>query len=92
MQELAVIQMTEERLREHLTHAAQLGAHIALKQSGLPVKEFFTRVEMQRKYGAGTINSLIKKGKLTPHRMPLTDDGQTKRIVYSETELLQQII
>ncbi len=85
---LQVIQMTEERLREHLTHAAQLGAHIALRNAGLPVKEFYTRTELQRRYGSGTINNLIAKHKLTPHRI----SDEHKHIVYSETELLTLII
>lgn len=89
---LQVIQMTEQRLVEHLTHAARLGAHEALRAAGLPVKEYFTRAELQRRYGRGTINTLISKGKLTPHRFPSTDDNTTKHIVYSETELLRNII
>lgn len=89
---LAVIQMTEERLREHLTHAAQLGAHQALLAAGLPVRDLYTRAEMQRRHGAGTINALIKQGKLTPRRYPETDADRTGRIVYSEMELLSQII
>ena len=88
--ELAVIQMTENRLREHLTHAAQLGAHLALQQAGLPVREYFTRTELNRKYGAALINSLIKKDRLTPHRLDRNDTQ--KRIVYAETEVLQNII
>lgn len=87
--ELAVIQMTEERLCEHLTHAAHLGAHIALQQAGLPVREFYTRTEMNRKYGAGYVRSLIEKGKLTPHR---DKENERARVVYSETELLSQIV
>ena len=86
--ELAVIQMTEERLREHLTHAAQLGAHIALQQAGLPVREYFTRTEMYRKYGSGYVRELISSGRLTPHRDKGNDKG---RIVYSETELLANL-
>ena len=89
---LQVIQLTEERYRENLTRAAQLGAHQALQLAGLPVREFFTRTEMQQRHGRGDVNRLIKAGKLTPHRLPAHDDATTKRIVYSETEYLSQII
>ena len=87
--EIAVIQMTEERLREHLTHAAQLGAHLAMQNAGLPVREYFTRAEMMRRHGSGYVRSLIEKGKLTPHRERENEKG---RVVYSETELLSQIV
>lgn len=89
--ETTVIQLTEERYRENLTQAAQLGAHMALKNAGLPVREYYTRTEMQRRHGRGTIDRLISKGRLTPHRLE-TDDNTKSRIVYSETEFLSQII
>lgn len=88
--QLVVIQMTEERLREHLTHAAQLGAHTALRDAGLPIKEYYTRKEMCKRHGRARVNSLISCGKLHPHKYPsLTGNART---VYSETELLSQII
>lgn len=93
MQEsFTVIQLTEERYRENLTQAAQLGAHMALKNAGLPVREYYTRTEMQKRHGRREIDSLIKAGRLTPHRLPAEDDDAKKRIVYSETEFLSQII
>lgn len=84
--------MTEEKFQEHLLQAAKLGAHIALKDAGLPVVEYYTRTEMARRHGAGNINRLIKAGKLTPHRLTATNNEETKRILYSETELLSLII
>lgn len=89
---LTVIQLSEERYRENLTQAAQLGAHLAMQQAGLPVREYFTRAEMQRKHGRGRINRLIDSGRLTPHKIPVDNDDTKTRIVYSETEYLSQII
>ncbi len=89
--QLAVIQMTEERLREHLTHAAQLGAHTALRNAGLPIKEYYTRKEMCKRHGTARVNGLISCGKLRPHKYP-SPSGAKAHIVYSETELLSQII
>ncbi|MBR1525053.1 MAG: hypothetical protein IJ640_00135 [Prevotella sp.] len=89
---LTVIQLTEQRYRENLQQAAQLGAHLAMRMAGLPVRDLFTRTEMQQRHGRGTIDRLIQAGKLTPHRNPETDDHTTKRVLYSETEYLQQII
>ncbi|GEM_PF-1448262 len=89
--QLAVIQMTEERLREHLTHAAQLGAHTALRNAGLPVREYYTRKEMCKRHGTARVNTLISCGKLTPHKYP-SPTGTKAHTVYSETELLSQII
>lgn len=89
--ETTVIQLTEERYRENLTQAAQLGAHQALQMAGLPVREYYTRAEMQRRHGRGIINRLISKGRLTPHRLD-NDENTMSRIVYSETEFLSQII
>ena len=77
------------RYQRMLQQAATLGAHIAMQHAGLPVREYYTRTEMQRKHGRGIISRLIAEGKLTPHK--ITDDEHT-RIVYSETEFLQQII
>ncbi len=89
---VTVIQLTEERYRENLTQAAQLGAHQALRMAGLPVREYYTRTEMQQRYGRGKIDRLIKAGRLTPHRLPEHDNDTNQRVVYSETEFLSQII
>lgn len=89
---MQVIQLTEERFREILSQASQLGAHLAMKNAGLPVREFYTRTEMQQRHGRGHINNLIKEGKLTAHKLPEHDTRTNKRIVYSETEYLSQII
>ena len=89
--ETTVIQLTEERYRENLTQAARLGAHQALRDAGLPVREYYTRAEMQRRHGRGLIDRLISKGRLTPRRLE-TDDNTMSRIVYSETEFLSLII
>lgn len=92
METVNVIQLSEERYRENLRQAAQLGAHQALQLAGLPVREYYTRTEMKQRHGSGTINRLIKAGRLTPHRLPAHNDDTTKRVVYSETEFLSQII
>lgn len=89
--ETTVIQLTEERYRENLTQAARLGAHEALRLAGLPVREYYTRTEMQRRHGRGKIDRLISEGRLTPHRLE-TDDNTMSRVVYSETEYLSLII
>ena len=87
-----VIQLSEERYRENLKQAAQLGAHMALQLAGLPVREFYSRREMCQRHGRGTIDRLIKAGKLTPHQKPAYDNNTHKQTVYSETEYLSQII
>lgn len=84
---MQILQIELNQYQRMLQQAATLGAHIALQQAGLPVREYYTRAEMQRKHGRGTINRLIAEGRLTPHRI---DD--TSRTVYSEIEYLQQII
>lgn len=86
------LQLTPERYQQELLRAAQLGAHKALQLAGLPVREFYTRTEMQRRHGKREIDELIRCNRLTPHRLPATDDNTTKRVVYSETEYLLQII
>lgn len=88
---MVVIQMTEDRLREHLQHAAQLGAHIAMRDAGLPVREYFTRRELQQRHGRGRVDQLIRDGLLTPHQYP-SPDGKKTRTVYSEEQLLTNII
>ena len=87
-----ILQLTPEKFSECLQRAAQLGAHIAMRNAGLPVKEWYTRTELARRYGRRNIDNLIAAGKLTPHRLPNTDDDTTKHIVYSETEYLSQIV
>lgn len=89
---MQIIQLSEERYRENLMQAALLGAHMAMKDAGLPVREYYTRTEMQQRHGRGHINNLIKAGKLTPHKLPEHDKQTDKRVVYSETEYLSQVI
>lgn len=84
------ITLTEERYRENLIQAAQLGAHKALLMAGIPIRDYFTRAEMQRRHGRREINDLIKLHKLTPHQLPAAH-GEAKRTVYSETEYLSLI-
>lgn len=91
METKTFIQLTEERYRNNLTQAAQLGAHQALLLAGLPVRDMYTRAEMQRRHGRRIINDLIHAGKLTPHQLPASNDRVKKRIVYSESEFLSQI-
>ena len=87
---LAVIQMTEQRLREHMQLAARLGAHQAMRNAGLPIREYYTRTEMQKRYGKSTVDRLIKQGLLTPHRFE--DGNEPHRTLYSETEILSLIV
>jgi hypothetical protein len=84
------ISLTEERYRQNLEQAATLGAHKALLLAGLPIKEWYTRTEMQRRHGKRIVNDMIAKHRLTPHQLPAVN-GENKRIVYSETEFLSQI-
>lgn len=86
------IQLTEEKLNQMLTSAAKLGAHVAMRDAGLPVREFYTRTEMARRHGAGTVNRLIRSGRLTPHRYPDGGTSSSQREVYSEEQLLSLII
>ena len=87
-----VIQMTEARLQEHLLHASQLGAHIALRAAGLPVREYYTRSELYRRHGKDRVSQLIHDGKLTPHQYPKADCYGKAHTVYSETELLSLMV
>lgn len=87
--EFVTINLSESQLRQMLTQAAQLGAHQAMRNAGLPVKDLYTRAELKKRHGAGLINRLLKKKKLTPHQL---QDDDNHRIVYSETELLSQFI
>lgn len=85
------IALTEERYRENLMQAAHLGAHQALRLAGLPIKEWFTRTELQRRHGKRLIDDMIANHRLTPHQLPAVN-GESKRVVYSETEFLSQIL
>lgn len=87
-----VIQMTEQRLREHLQHAAQLGAHLAMRNAGLPVRDLYTRTEMQRRHGKTTIDNLIAEGLLTPRKLKSNNEDNRHRIVFSEQEFLENLI
>lgn len=91
MESSTFIQLTAEQFSNLLQKSAQLGAHRALQLAGLPVREHYTRTEMQRRHGRREINDLIANHKLTPHQLP-SIDGRSKRTVYSETEYLSQII
>lgn len=86
-----VIQLTEERLRELLSQTAKLAAHQALRLAGLPVRDLYTRAELKRRYGSREVNDILSANLLTPHQLPATDGSRSKRIRYSETELLSLI-
>ena len=84
------IQLTAERLQEMLSQSALLGARQALQLAGLPVKDLYTRTELNRRYGRRSIDDAIEKSLLTPRQLP-SMDGENKRILYSETEYLSLI-
>lgn len=84
--ELSVIQLSPAQLNELMTNAAVLGAHTALRYAGVPIKEYYTRAELSRKFGRGKIDRMISKSLLTPHKM---DDG---RQVYLLSEVEAHIL
>ena len=75
------------RLHELMEGAAVCAAHRALTLAGVPVREYYTRADLQRKFGRGKINRMISAGTLTPHK--LEEDGKK---VYAIADVLKQII
>lgn len=80
-----VIQMTPNMLHDCMQSAATYGAHVALSLAGLPVKEFFTKTELVRKFGRRKVDPIVKQ--LTPQQF----DGEG-RLVYSITDFLSKVI
>lgn len=81
-----VIQLTPDAIQQMLAQAATLGAHTALRNAGVPIKEFYTRAELSRKFGRGRIDKLLEQHLLCPHRM---SDG---RILYLLSEVESHIV
>ena len=81
------ITLSVARMNELLERTAQYAAHEALRLAGVPVVEYYTRADLQRKFGRGKINRMISEGVLTPHK--LEEDG---RKVYAIADVLKQII
>lgn len=81
------IQLTEARLSELLESAAQCAAHKALALAGVPVREFYTRADLCRKFGRRKIDRMISEGALTPHK--LQEDGKP---MYAIADVLKHVI
>ena len=84
---MAQITLSVARMNELLERTAQYAAHKALTLAGVPVREYYTRADLQRKFGRGKINRMISAGALTPHK--LEEDGKK---VYAIADVLKQII
>lgn len=81
------ITLSVARLNELMEGAAVCAAHKALIFAGVPIREYYTRADLQRKFGRGKINRMISAGALTPHK--LEEDGKK---VYAIADVLKQII
>jgi hypothetical protein len=75
------------RLHELMEGAAVCAAHRALTLAGVPIKEYYTRADLQRKFGRGKINRMIASGKIIPHK--IEEEGKN---VYAIADVLKQII
>lgn len=81
------ITLSVARLHELMEGAAMCAAHKTLTLAGVPVREYYTRADLQRKFGRGKINRMISAGTLTPHK--LEEDGKK---MYAIADVLKQII
>lgn len=84
---MSQITLSAARMNELLERTAKYAAHEALRLAGVPVVEYYSRVDLQRKFGRGKINRMISAGVLTPHK--LEEDGKK---VYAIADVLKQII
>ncbi len=64
-----------------LQSAANIGALIALKNAGVPIKDLFSKNDMYKMHGRKRIDKLIKEGKFAPKYI----DGSRNKL-YSEQE------
>lgn len=81
------ITISVARMNEMLERTAQYAAHEALRLAGVPVVEYYTRADLQRKFGRGKINRMLSAGVLTPHK--IEENGKK---VYAIADVLKQII
>jgi hypothetical protein len=81
------MEISVERLNEIVERASAYGAFIAMRDSGVGVQEYCTREELKSIFGAGRINTLLKEGKITPHRF--VDGGRT---LYAKSDVYKLII
>lgn len=81
------ITISVARMNEMLERTAQYAAHEALRLAGVPVVEYYTRADLQRKFGRGKINRMLSAGILTPHK--IEENGKK---VYAIADVLKQII
>lgn len=84
---MSKITLSVARMNELLELTAKYAAHEALRLAGVPVREYYSRAELKRKFGPGKINNMIAKGVLTPHK--IEEDGKK---VYAIADVLKQII
>ena len=73
--EVAVIQLTPQRLESLLNQASMRGAMCAMQMCGVVAKDMLSRKELSDKFGRGKVDRMIKDGKLIPHQM---DGGRSK--------------
>lgn len=81
------ITLSVARLHELMEGAAVCAAHKALIFAGVPIREYYTRADLQRKFGRGKINRMISAGTLTPHK--LEEDGKK---MYAIADVLKYLI
>jgi hypothetical protein len=84
---MSKITLSVERMNELLELTAKYAAHEALRLAGVPVVEYYSRVDLQRKFGRGKINRMISEGTLTPHK--LEEKGKK---VYAIADVYKKII
>lgn len=81
------MEISSEKLAEIIERASIRGAHEALKLAGVPIREYYTRADLSRKFGRGKINRMIAENKLTPCK--LEESGKVK---YNIQDVYKQII
>lgn len=81
------ITLSVARLHELMEGAAVCAAHKALIFAGVPIREYYSRADLQRKFGRGKINRMISAGTLTPHK--LEEEGKK---MYAIADVLKQLI
>lgn len=79
------MEFSEEKLKEIIELASIRGAHEALKLAGVPIREYYSRADLNEKFGRGKINRMIADGKLTPYKI---EESGKKLYKLTQVELL----
>lgn len=79
-----VIQMSEEVYQQRLEEAAALGAFKALESAGITQKKYYSRNELNKKYGRLRVDNIIRTNKLTPRQL----DGK-KRLCFATEDVIK---